>query len=424
MCIPPSFQPLLAVCSLVVLCVSTVARAEDWPRFRGPTGQGVSTEQKVPTEWAADKNVAWKTPIPGEGWSSPIVWGDRVFVTCATDAGRSCHVICLNASNGQIVWDREVFQQELRRKEGKNSYATPTPVTDGERVYAFFGSGSAAAVDFDGKVVWTNTDNVFYSQHGFGASPILYRDLLIMPFDGSNPGDDKLIGWKKAWDGGFIVALDTKTGKQRWKAKRGLSRLAHVTPMIAHVGDRDQLLSGAGDVVQGFDPDTGERIWSVHSQGEGVTPSLVLGDGVVYSSSGFEAETIRAIRLDPAARGDVTKTHIAWEQKRAVPTQPSFVHHDGLLYSIKENGIALCMDGKTGEVIWQERLEGSYSASPVVAAARIYYLAENGDTTVIEAGRAFKQIAMNSLEGQCQASPAISKGRILIRSDKHLFCIR
>ena len=415
---------IVAVVAIVVFTCLNHAQAENWPRFRGLTGQGISTEPSIAVEWSADKNVAWKTAIPGLGWSSPIVWGDRVFVTSATDDGRSCHVICVDATNGQIVWDKEVFKQETRRKESKNSYATPTPVTDGKHVYAFFGAGGAAAVDFDGNVVWTNTDYPFYSQHGLGASPILHGDLLIMPFDGSNSGDDKSIGWKTPWDQAFILALDVKTGKQRWKAKRGLSRIAHVTPTIARVGDREQLLSGAGDVVQGFDPETGERLWSVRSQGEGVTPSLVVGDGMVYSSSGFEAETIRAVRLDPAARGDVTKTHIAWEQRRAVPTQPSFVYHDGLLFSVKENGIALCMDGKTGEVIWQERLEGSYSASPIVAAGRIYLLAENGTTTVIEASRTFKEVASNPLEGNCQASPAVSNGRIYIRSDKHLFCIR
>jgi outer membrane protein assembly factor BamB len=410
--------------AIVFASLCTCAFAENWPGFRGPTGQGVSSEQSVPLEWSLTKNLAWTAAIPGEGWSSPIVWGDRVFVTTATDDGRACHVICLNATDGQILWDREAVKQEVRRKEGKNSYATPTPVTDGKFVYAFFGSGTAVCVDFDGNVIWVNPEYPFYSQHGLGASPILYKDLLIMPFDGSSPGEDKLVGWKKPWDQAFVLALDTGSGRERWKARRGLSRIAHVTPTIARVGDKDQLLSGAGNVVQGFDPDTGERIWSVSSQGEGVTPSLVVGGGMVFSASGFEAETIRAIRLDPAARGDVTKTHIAWEQKRAVPTQPSFLYHNGLLYTVKENGIALCMDATNGKVIWQERFEGAYSASPVFAAGRIYFLAENGDTTVIAPGRTFKQLVVNPLEGPCQASPAISNGRIFIRSDKHLFCVK
>lgn len=414
---------LAPMCCLVLLA-SSAARAENWPRFRGPTGQGVSTEKDVPIEWGAGKNVAWQTPIPGEGWSSPVVWGDRVFVTSATDGGATCHVICVDASSGKLLWDTPVMKQEPKRKEGMNSYATPTPATDGKRVYAVFGGGGMAAVNCDdGKLAWTNTDYPFYSQHGLGASPLVYENLLIMPFDGSSEGEDKQVGWKIPWEAARVVALDVETGKERWAAQRGLSRISHMTPIVADTGGTPQLISPAGDVVQGFDVKTGERIWSVYSQGEGVTPSPVVGDGLVFTSSGFEAETIRAIKLDPGAKGDVTKTHIAWEQKRAVPTRPSFLYHDGLLYSLKENGIALCLDAKTGEVVWQERLDANFSASPVYAAGRIYYLAENGETTVIEAGRSFKELAVNALDGHFQASPAISNGRIVLRSDKHLFCV-
>ena len=413
------------ICLLSWLAVFAAdATAENWPRFRGPTGQGVSSEPNVPTKWSATENVAWKAPIPGQGWSSPVVWDDRIFVTSATEDGRSAHVICVDANSGAIVWDREVFKQETRRKENKNSYATPTPVTDGKRVYAFFGSGGAAAVDFVGNVVWTNQDYPFYSQHGLGASPVLYNDLVIMPFDGSSEGPDKFVGWQKPWDKAFVLALDATTGKERWKTGRGMSRISHMTPLVTKLGDRDLLISPAGDAVQGFEPASGERLWTVYSKGEGVTPSPVIGDGLLFSGSGFGAETIRAIKLDPAARGDLTQSHIVWEQKRAVPTQPSLLYHDGLLYTVKENGIALCTDGKTGEVVWQERLEGAYSASPVFAAGRIYFLAENGNTTMIEPGRSFKELGVNPLEGHCQASPAISNGRMFIRSDKHLFCIK
>ena len=408
----------------LALILSADVRAENWPRFRGPTGQGVSGDANVPLEWDATKNVAWRTEIPGEGWSSPVVWGDRVFVTAATEGGASCRVICVDAKGGKLLWDREVFKQPTKRKEGMNSYATPTPVTDGERVYAVFGGGGMAAVTFDkGEVVWTNTDYPFYSQHGLGASPILHDGLLVMPFDGSSEGPDTQVGWKIPWDAARVVALDAATGKERWAGLRGKSRISHMTPIVVDVGGKPQIISPAGDVVQGFDPRTGERIWSLYSQGEGVTPSPVAGDGLLFTPSGFEAETIRAIKLDPAAKGDVTKTHVAWEQKRAVPTRPSFLYHDGLLFSLKENGIALCLDGKTGEVVWQERLDANFSASPVLAAGRIYFLAENGEATVIEAGRQFKELAVNSLEGKFQASPAFSNGRIFIRSDKHLYCI-
>ena len=415
---------VLCLTCCLAFVFSSPARAENWPRFRGPTGQGISTEKNVPLEWGEGKNVAWKTAIPGEGWSSPVVWGDRAFLTAATDGGASCHVICVDANSGKILWDTELFKQPTKRKEGMNSYATPTPATDGKRVYAVFGGGGIAAVNVaDGKLAWANMNHPYYSQHGLGASPLVYQDLLIMPYDGSSEGENKQVGWKIPWDQAKVVALDVATGKERWVGRRGKSRISHMTPIVVDVGGTPQLISPAGDVVQGFDLKTGERIWSVYSQGEGVTPSPVVGDGLVFTSSGFEAETIRAIKLDPKAEGDVTKTHIAWEQKRAVPTRPSFAYHGGLLFSLKENGIALCLEAKTGEVVWQERFDANFSASPVVAAGRIYFLAENGDATVIEAGRTFKELAVNTLEGRFQASPAISGGRIFIRSDKHLYCI-
>ncbi len=275
-------------------------------------------------------------------------------------------------------------------------------------------------------MLWTNTEHPFYSQHGLGASPILYQDLLIMPFDGSSPGPDTTVGWKTPWEEAFVLALDAKTGKTRYKAKRGESRIAHGTPSIVDVGGKPTMVSTAGDVVQGFDPATGELLWTVFSQGEGVTPSAVIGDGVAFTSSGFEADTIRAIRLDPAAKGDVTKTHILWEQKKGVPTQPSFLYHEGKLYTIKENGILQVLDAKTGEILWKDNLDGTFSASPVWAAGHLYILSEDGTTSVFApaaGGKELKAVAENDLEGPCQASPAIAEGQIFIRSEKHLFCI-
>ena len=418
-----------AVAVMVAVSGPSVVLAENWPQFRGPSGQGTSTETNLPVKWSATENVAWKTPIPGEGWSSPIVWGDRVFVTAATDDGVSCHVMCLSRADGKVLWDREVFEQANERKQEKNSLATPTPVTDGRRVYAFFGGGGAAAVDFDGKVVWTNTDNKFYSQHGLGASPILYKDLLLMPWDHSirpAAGVDAKIGWQIKWDQSYVWALDKNTGKERYKAMRKQSRIAHMTPAIVEVDGKPQLVSAAGDVINAFDPDTGKPIWSVSTGGEGVTPSPVFGDGVVYSSSGFPTgvpyAAIRAHRM--GGTGDVSERNLLWEQKKGVPMLPSFVLANGVLFMVKENGIAQAVDAKTGDVVWTERVEGTYSASPVVAEGRVYFLNEQGSTTVIEAAREYKEIATNTLnDGPCQASPAVSQGQIFIRTAKNLYCI-
>jgi outer membrane protein assembly factor BamB len=243
-----------------------------------------------------------------------------------------------------------------------------------------------------------------------------------MPLDGNGPADPVNIGFRTAWDGAFVVALDSHTGQEKWRAKRGLSRQAHVTPMVIEVKGRPQLVSGAGDVLQGFDPDSGQRLWTVRNPGEGVVPSIVYGQGLAFTSSGYGAPTLRAIR--PDGDDDVTATHIAWESRANVPLMPSFVYADGLLFCVKESGVVTCLDAKTGQVVWKERLGGTYGASPVLAEGRLYCVAEDGTTTVIAASREFKQLAKNPLEGLCKASPAISGGRIFIRSQSSLFCVR
>jgi len=406
---------------LILLSGICPARAENWPRFRGPTGQGVSSETNLPTEWSATENVHWKVEIPGEGWSSPIVWNDHIFVTSTTDNGVVCRVIAVDRTNGKLRWNKEVFQQSPKRKEQKNSYATPTPTTDGERVYAVFGDGSLVALDFDGNIAWTNRDYKFYSQHGLGASPILYGDLLIMPLDGSSEGEDKMIGWKSPWDKAVLLALDKNTGKVAWQGKRGLSRIAHATPNLLLSGDDAQLISGAGDVIQGFHPKTGERIWTVYSQGEGVVPSIVIGDGLIYSVSGFEMPTIRAVR--PDGQGDVTKTHIAWEQTKGVPSQSSLLYVKPHLYAVTDTGAVTCYDAGTGDVVWQNRVSGKHSASPIFADGRVYFLSEDGESVVIKPGAKFEVLARNSIGEPCQASMAVSQGNLFIRSQHNLFCI-
>ncbi len=406
----------------VALTLATPLLAEDWPQFRGPTGQGVSTETGLPTEWSERSGVAWGTALPGRGWSSPIVHGDRVFVTTATDEGRSFRLLCLDRATGEVLWNTEVFQQGLEsRLQQGNSYATPTPVTDGQHTYVVAFDGSLAAVAGDGSIAWTNRDFPYYSQHGIAASLRLYRDLLILPFDPSSPGEDKKVGWQKPWDESFVLALDKKTGEVRWKGDRGLSRIGHVTPNLVREGDREVLVSGAGDVVQGFDLGTGERLWTVYSQGEGVVPSVVVGDGMVYTSSGFEEPTIRAVRT--GGRGDVTDTHIAWEQTRAVPMMPSFLYVAPHLFTITEGGIAMCLDARSGEILGRRRIGGNHRASPIYAEKRIYVLSEDCETTVVGAVHEMPVLATNTLPGHCQASLAVSGGHLFLRTDTTLYSI-
>lgn len=416
---------------LVLVMWGAPALAENWPQFRGPTGQGLSTETNLPLEWSATENVAWKTLIPGDGWSSPVVWDNHVFVTAARDKGTTCHVVALDRDSGKVLWDVPVFKQDGKKIQERNSFATPTPVTDGKRVYAFFGGGGAAAVDFNGKVAWTNTANPFYSQHGLGSSPILYKDLLFMPWDHSirpGPGVDAKVGWQTPWDQAYVWALDKNTGKERYKAKRGLSRISHMTPHIVEVDGKPQLISAAGDVINAFEPETGKPIWWVKTGGEGTTPSPVFAEGMVFSSSGFGTavpyEAIRAHRLGGGS-GDLSEKNLVWEQKRGVPKLPSFLVHDGLLYAVRENGFLQVMNVSDGEIVYNERLnDGTYAASPVLADGRIYILADNGNTTVVQPGREFKELAHNELNEKTQASMAVSNGRLFIRTEKHLYCIK
>jgi outer membrane protein assembly factor BamB len=408
----------------MVVLVSLAGRVqgENWPGFRGPTGQGLSAETGVPLQWSPTENVAWKTPIPGQGWSSPIVWDDSVFVTTATDAGGSYHLVCLDRQSGQIRWNREVFRQDTSgRREGRNSFASSTPVTDGRLVYVLGFDGAFAAVSFGGEAVWTNRDFKYYSQHGLAVSLRLYDDLLIAPLDPSSSGPDKTVGWKTPWEDAVIVALDKSTGKVRWTGKRGLSRIAHVTPNILRSPDGDQLISGAGNVVQGFDLKTGRRLWSQPSEGEGVVPSIVLGDGLVFTCSGFGQPTIRAYRM--SGKGDAATGQLAWEDKRGVPTVPSLIYVKPWLYSVTEAGIAMCRKGETGETVWQERLGGGFAASPVYAEGRSYFLSDAGETVVIDAGPQFKVLARNPIGEPCQASMAVSGRQFFIRSEGSLFCI-
>lgn len=399
----------------LAVCFLSVASAENWPGFRGPTRQGVSSETNLPLQWSQGSNVLWKTPTTGSAWSSPIVWGDRIFLTTAEGGGSSCHVLSLDARTGKVVWDKHVFDQQTLTKRRQNSYASPTPVTDGNSVFAVFADGSIVALDFDGNVLWRNRNFEFFSEHGLGASPILHKNLLIMAFDpSSRTGREQKIGWKVPWEGAAIWALEKETGELVWEARRGPSRLAHVTPNLMQVEGKVQLISAAGDVIQGFDPDSGDRLWSVYAQGEGVAPSIVVGGGLAYTISGFEATKIRAVA--PGGR-------VVWEQTRSASHIPSMIYDVGLLYNIHENGVATCMDATTGEVIWQERVGGKHWASPVLAGGRLYFLSEEGETIVIQVGREYKELARNRLDEHTQASMAVSGGRFYIRTADHLWAI-
>ncbi len=408
---------------IFALATVSAQEPENWAQFRGPNGQGISKGTGLPVQWSSVENIVWKTPVPGEGWSSPIVWNDHIFLTTTTEDGKNCHVIAFDRKTGKTLWDKVVFTQEPQQKRHEfNSYATPTPVTDGNTVYAVFSGGSFVAMDFNGNIRWVNSDLNYYSQHGLAASPILYGELLIFAV---NPNDKSGVGWQTPWDKSYLLALDKQTGKERWRGTRGLSRIAHATPAIMKVNGKDQIISPAGDVIQGFDPTDGRLIWTVASKGEPCVPSAVIGDGLVYSSP---TSTAPILAVRPDGQGDCTETHIVWQQKRNTPMISSYLYVKPCLYTASDNGAFTCLDATTGEFLWDIRLRiGALNPSPIFVDGKIYVLSEQGTTTVFKLSNDPKQaaevIATNELGEKTKASIAVAGKQLIIRSANHLWCI-
>jgi outer membrane protein assembly factor BamB len=391
------------------------ARAEDWPQFRGPSGQGYSSEVGVPLEWGEARNIAWKVPV-GEGWSSPVVAGGRVWVTTVAESrdGRrvtaSLRAVAFDAATGREVVNVEVFRLENPGSiNEKNSRASPTPIVDGDRVYVHFGADGTAALSRDGQVLW-RANLRYESQHGNGGSPVLYRDLLIINCD----------GWGEE---AYVIALDTSTGKTRWKTlRRRPWSHAYSTPLIIRAGDEDQLVSIGAYRTVAYEPLTGREIWRVsYAEGFSNVPRPVYGGGLVYIATGFQVPSLMAVRVD--GRGDVTRTHVAWTLGRGAPYTPSPLLVGDELYYLSDTGVLSCVDAKTGEMRFQQRLVGNFSASPVLADGRIYVLSEEGVTTVFAPGREFKVLATNRLDGRTLASMAIADGAIFVRSSTSLYRI-
>lgn len=414
----PSPMALRRVLALILtLTASAAGGAEDWPEFRGPTGQGHSAERGLPLEWSETQNVLWKTPVPGSGWSSPVVANGRVWMTTAVEqAGATARAIeiSLRALAFDVQTGRQVVNVEVFRIRNagvinvKNTRASPTPVVKGDRVYVHFGADGTAALTTSGDILWKASLS-YESQHGNGGSPILYGDLLIVSCDGA--------------DKAFVVAFDAQTGKVRWKtSRREPWDQAYSTPLVIRVGNRDELISVGAHRVGAYDPVTGREIWRVNYLGGfSNVPRPVYGDGLAYIVTGFNEPSVLAIRVDGA--GDVTQTHVAWTLRRGAPLTPSPLLVGDELYIVSDTGIASCLNPKTGEAYWQQRLGGDYSASPVFADGRIYFSNEEGVFTVIAPGKAFRRLATNRLNGETLASMAVSGGSIFIRSDTHLYRI-
>lgn len=387
---------------------------DDWPEFRGPTGQGHSTARGVPIEWSSTQNIAWKRPIPGQGWSSPVVRDDRVYLTTAlAGVGRTevaLRALCLDAEDGRILWNTEVINPGSRVPgiHSKNSHASSTPIVEGDRLYVHFGHHGTACLDLNGRVLWRQTELSYEPVHGNGGSPILVDELLIFSSDG---GRDPL-----------LAALNKRDGSVRWKAPRvtdASKTFSFSTPLLIEVGGKRQMISPGSNMVGAFEPETGREIWRVRYDGYSVIPRPVYGHGMIYIGTGYDRPSVMAIRVD--GTGDVTETHVAWTVKRSAPNTPSLLLVGNELFMVSDGGIASCVDAFTGQVHWQERIGGNYSASPVYAEGRIYFQSEEGTGTVVRASRRFEKLATNPLGERTLASYAIMDGAIFIRSAEHLF---
>jgi outer membrane protein assembly factor BamB len=399
------------ICVALALLASFPLAAEDWPQFRGPDGEGHSTEKGLPLQWSESQNIRWKTPVAGRGWSSPVVAGGRVWLTTALERqGKgSLRVLAYDVQSGREVVNVEVFSvPNTLLKNAKNSLASPTPIVEGERVYVHFGADGTAALSTDGKIVWKLT-LPYDSMHGNGGSPTLYRDLLIVSCDGA--------------DDAYVIALDKNTGKTRWKTQRRRPfDQSYTTPLVIQVDGRDQVVSIGAYRTAAYDPQTGREIWRV-SYGDGFSnvPRPVFGHGLVFIGTGFQEPSMLAVR--PTGTGDVTNTHVAYTIDRGAPFTPSPLIVGDEFYMVSDIGVASCLDVKTGRILWQQRVPGNYSASPVFADNRIYFLSEEGVATVIAPGKEFRRLSVNTLDGTTFASIAVSQQTLFIRSDSHLYRI-
>ncbi len=420
-------QACLTLLHSTALCMTSSA-AENWNQFRGPAEDGRADNAGLPTAWAEDQNVAWKTPLEGKAWSSPVVWGDRVWVTNANPEGTSLSVLCIDKSNGNVLYDKLLWEvAEPQFCHAFNSYASPTPVLEDGFVYLTFGSPYTACLKAsDGEVVWTRTDFTCDHFRGAGSSPILHGDSLILNFDGA--------------DHQFVVALNKLTGKTVWKTPRSVDyrdldaggkpkrggdmRKAYGTPIMVKTDDGTAVLVSAGAMaLYGYNPTNGKELWRVETIGTHSTSCRpVTGLGMVYTTMGFSKGILLAVR--PDGKGHVTKSHVAWRYTKAAPKKPSILIKDDLLFMIDDGGVAACLEARTGTEIWKERIGGNFSASPIMAGGMIYLFDENGKGTVLAAERDFKVIASNELEAGCMGSPAVSGDMLIVRTKKALYGLR
>jgi outer membrane protein assembly factor BamB len=400
----------------LVLATGGLAAADNWSRFRGPNGTGVAADMEIPIKWDQENGILWKVPMPGPGNSSPIVWGKRLFVQAASSDGKQRWLLCLDANDGKVLWQRDVPGSKVKT-HAKNTLASATPATDGERVYAAFWDGKNVAMvayDFDGNLVWRRELGKFVSQHGAGASPVVYGNKVF--FNNDQDGSAALL------------ALDAKTGKTAWQAPREAYRACYSSPFLLDRpgGGSDLIVASTGGITA-YNPDNGHVnwhwVWSFDRMPLRTTGSPIAAHGMIFACSGDGGgdRHMVAVRLENG--GGVTRPVLAWENKKIVPYVPTLLVRGDYLYFVNDNGYAGCYIARTGEKVWYERLQGTLTSSPVLIDGKIVAPTEDGDVYVLAAEPMYRLLAKNSLGERIGASPAVADHRMFLRGQEHLFCI-
>ena len=398
---------------VVMLGCEPSAQAQNWSRFRGDNGTGISDHKGFPTTWSPNVYV-WNRELPGAGHAAPVIWDDSLFVTSAIDEGTIRVLMCLDAVTGDERWSRQIGMNRSD-KHLKSSWASSTPTTDGEKVYVTFADKEqymVAAYDFDGELVWRRCIGPFESQHGLGVSPILFEDMLIVPNDQDGPS--------------AIVALNKNTGTTIWSVLRSIRRASYCTPMILQLPDEPAQLicvSGATGITS-FDPYTGRQYWNAGEFPLRTIASPVYAEGVVLASCGQGGRYgVLQIAVNPSTKLADGESRIQWERKRQIPYVPTPIVYQGYLFEWDDQGIVTCVDPKTGKDVWTQRIGGNYSGSPVCIDGKLYCISEDGDVVVLAASPEFQQFGKTPLNDPSHSTPAVANGRLYLRSFHRLACI-
>jgi outer membrane protein assembly factor BamB len=405
---------LLAAADPVAMIPVEGEGARYWTRWRGPSGQGQVDGTGYVDAWSPTTNLKWKVAVPGRGHSSPIVWKDHLFLTTADDSGLKISLVAYRRSTGALLWQSTVPATHTEHVYAKNSHASATPTTDGQRVYASFGTHGLAAFDFSGKLVWHQKLGDVNNYHGSAGSPVLYKDRLFLYQDHDGSGTLK----------SFVAAFDAKTGNVVWKKDR-IESVGWGTPIVINAGDHDELIVSSQRRVYAYDPATGADLWTVRGNTFEVIPTPVVGHGLVFCSSGRAGPTLA---IKPGGKGDVTSTHVAWTSPRGSPFVPSALIHGDLLYMINDmQSILTVLDARTGTPVYQGRLgeatrEG-FSSSPVAIGDKLFFTNDRGQTFVVQAGPEFKLLHVNELGATVLASPGLVDGTWYWRTDRELIAI-